>query len=132
MVGRRVWMAIAALAVACGSGSGGGRPNGRPGAAGGAAGGGAGGASGGGVLGEIGPLGQTRWTPLLDDSLSHFYRWLPSRGRDDDPEGIFAMDGGTLHVLGIPATDDEQDFGYVATLADLGNYRARVEQKWGT
>ena len=42
------------------------------------------------------------------------------------------MDGGTLHVLGIPATDEEQDFGYVATLADIGNYRARVEQKWGT
>jgi len=121
-------MAIASLAVACGTGSGGGRPNGRPGTPD----GGSAGTSDGGLLGEIGPLGQTRWTPLLDDSLSNFYRWLPSKGRDDDPKGIFAMDGGMLHVLGIPATDEEQDFGYVATLADLGNYRARVEQKWGT
>jgi len=133
MVGWRVWTAIACLAVGCGSGSGADRPNGRPDAAtDGGSDGGSGGPSDGGVLGDIGPLGETSWTPLLDDSLSRFYRWMPSRGRDNDPEGIFAMDGGTLHVLGIPATDEEQDFGYVATLADLGNYRARVEQKWGT
>ncbi len=127
MVGWRVWMAIAGLAVACGGGSGGSRPNGRP-----DAGVDGGSSTDGGVLGGVGPLGQTSWTPLLDDSLSNFYRWMPSRGRDNDPKGIFAVDGGTLHVLGIPSTDEEQDFGYVATLADLGNYRARVEQKWGT
>ena len=42
------------------------------------------------------------------------------------------MDGGTLHVLGIEPTDQEQDFGYLATWADLGNYRVRVEHRWGT
>jgi len=133
MVGWRVWTAIACLAVGCGSGSGADRPNGRPDAAtDGGSDGGSGGPSDGGVLGEIGPLGETSWTPLLDDSLSRFYRWMPSRGRDNDPEGIFAMDGGTLHVLGIPATDEEQDFGYVATWDEFHDYRLRLEQKWGT
>ena len=126
-------MAAACLAVACGRGSGGDRPNGRLDAgldAGESSDGGT--ATDGGILGEIGPLGETIWTPLFDDSLSRFYRWLPSKGRDNDPQGIFVMDGGTLHVLGIPATDQEVDYGYLATLEDIGNYRTRVQQRWGT
>ena len=129
-------MGVACLAAACGRGTGADRPDGRPDSGSAAdAGNDAGADSGqgdGGILGSIGPLGETSWTPLFDDSLSRFYRWMPSRGRDSDPRGIFAMDGGTLHVLGIPPTDQEQDFGYLATLADIGNYRARVEQRWGT
>src|SRR5262245_4110 len=124
----RVWLGLAWLAVACGGGKGADRPDGRqdsgtvslP--------------DGGeeGTQGGIGPLGETEWRPLLDDSLSHFYRWMPSKGRDNDPQGVFVADGGVLHVLGLPATVQEQDFGYLATRADLGDYRARVEQKWGT
>ncbi|MGZ6097305.1 MAG: hypothetical protein ACXWLL_02850, partial [Myxococcaceae bacterium] len=64
-----------------------------------------------GVLGRIGPLGETSWKPLLDSSLSHFYKWMPSRGRDSDPQGVFRMEDDTLHVLGIAPTDQEQDFG---------------------
>jgi hypothetical protein len=70
--------------------------------------------------------------PLLDPTLSRFYRWMPSKGRDNDPQGVFRMEGDTLHILGIPATDQEQDFGYLATRAEVGDYRARVRQKWGT
>jgi len=124
----RVWLAVACLAAACGRGAGGDRPNGRPDAGDGSD----AGPGDAGLLGGIGPLGETSWTPLLDDTLSRFYRWMPSKGRDNDPQGVFAMDGGTLHVLGIPPTDQEQDFGYLATLEDIGNYRARVGQKWGT
>src|SRR6516165_5759404 len=118
----QVWLGVAWLAVAC-SDRGADRPDGRrdsgterslP--------------DGGSLLGGIGPLGETSWTPLLDDSLSLFYRWMPSKGRDKDPQGVFAMDGGELHVLGIPATDQQQDYGYLATLADIGDYRARAEQ----
>ncbi|HZX42796.1 MAG TPA: DUF1080 domain-containing protein, partial [Myxococcaceae bacterium] len=57
---------------------------------------------------------------------------MPSQGLNSDPQGVFRMEGDTLHVLGIPPTDRDQDFGYLATWADLGNFRARVEQKWGT
>jgi hypothetical protein len=78
-------------------------------------------------------LNETAWTPLLDDSLSRWYRWLSSKGRDQDPKGIFKMEaGGVLHVLGLTPTAGGEDFGYLATRDEFGNYRLRVEQKWGT
>ena len=77
-------------------------------------------------------LGETTWTPLLDASLSRFYRWLPSHGRNSDPEGIFKMEGNVLHILGIPETGKPKDFGYVATLDEVRDYRLRLDQKWGT
>src|SRR5574338_1695069 len=98
MRGWRVWMGVACLATACGRGTGADRPDGRPDSGTASDGGGTGQADGG-ILGGIGPLGATEWAPLLDDSLSRFYRWMPSRGRDNDPRGVCAMDGGTLHVL---------------------------------
>src|SRR5512132_2266620 len=78
-------------------------------------------------------LNETEWTPLLDDSLSRWYRWLSSKGRDNDPHGVFKIeDGGVLHVLGITPTSGGEDYGYLATRDDFGNYRLRLEQKWGT
>src|SRR5215470_10622124 len=129
MDGWRVWLGVAFLAAACGRGAGAGadRPNGRV-----DAGTASDGGVDGGILGSIGPLGETSWTPLFDETLSRFYRWMPSKGRDNDPQGIFAIDGGVVHILGIPATDQQVDYGYLATLDDLGDYRARVQQKWGT
>jgi hypothetical protein len=129
MVGWRVWLAVGCLVAACG-GAGAGRPNGRLDA--GEADGGVGAGIDAGVIVPLGSLGETSWAPLFDDTLSRFYRWLPSKGRDNDPQGIFAIDGGTLHILGIPATDQSVDFGYLATLEDFGDYRVRVQQRWGT
>ncbi len=126
----RVWLAVAFLAAACGKGVSADRPDGRQ--DGGTLADGGPSDGGEGDLGSIGPLGETTWKPLLDASLSHFYRWMPSRGRNDDPEGVFRMEGDTLHVLGLPPTDEPKDFGYLATWADFNNYRARVQQKWGT
>ena len=77
-------------------------------------------------------LGDTRWTPLFDASLSRFYRWQPSRGRNWDPEGVFRMEGQVLHILGLPATGQAKDFGYLATWEDHHDYRLRLEQRWGT
>src|SRR5678816_1245239 len=136
-----VWLSVAWLAAACGKSVSADRPDGRQDAGTGSDGGSppdggppdGGPPDGGGEgVGSVGPLGETTWTPLLDASLSRFYSWMPSKGRDDDPEGVFRMEGDTLHVLGLPESDEAKDFGYLATSADLGNYRARVEQKWGT
>ena len=92
----RVWLAVACLAAACGKGVGADRPDGRQDGGTLADGGPSdGGPSDGGEddLGSIGPLGETTWRPLLDASLSHFYRWMPSSGRNNDPEGVFRMEG---------------------------------------
>ena len=135
MRGFRLWLGVACWMAACGGGRGADRPDGRT-DAGNAPDGGTGPGDGGtidaGVLGSVGPLGETSWTPLLDGSLSRFYRWMPSKGRDNDPQGVFRMEGDTLHVLGVAATDAGQDFGYLATREDVGDLRARVQQKWGT
>ncbi len=77
-------------------------------------------------------LGETTWYPLLDASLSRFYRWLPSRGRNNDPERVFKMEGDVLHILGLPETGKAKDFGYLATWDEFHDYRLRLEQKWGT
>jgi len=77
-------------------------------------------------------LGETGWTQMLDGSLSWFYRWLPSKGRNSDPEGVFRMEGDLLHILGLPPSDKEKDFGYLATWEEFHDYRLRVEQRWGT
>ena len=77
-------------------------------------------------------LGETTWFPLLDASLSRFYRWLPSRGRNNDPERVFKMEGDVLHILGLPETGKAKDFGYLATWDEFHDYRLRLEQKWGT
>jgi hypothetical protein len=77
-------------------------------------------------------LGETTWKSLLDPSLSRFYRWLPSSGRNRDPESVFRMEGDVLHILGLPATGKPKDFGYLATWDELHDYRLRLEHKWGT
>jgi hypothetical protein len=78
-------------------------------------------------------LPLTAWRELADTSWSEWYRFLPSRGRDDDPSGVFTIeDDGTLHVLGIEPPQGDQEFGYMATRDEHANYRFRVEQRWGT
>src|SRR6476659_7119322 len=50
---------------------------------------------------ELDPeLEHTDWQPLFDAELSHWYTFLPSHGRDSDPDGVFEMEDGVLHVLG--------------------------------
>ena len=75
---------------------------------------------------------ETAWQPLLDAELSKWYRYLPSRGRDDDPQGVFKLEDGVLHVLGIEPPAGDQEFGYVSTRDDYADYQLRLEQRWGT
>ncbi|HEY1416660.1 MAG TPA: hypothetical protein VGF41_02110, partial [Myxococcaceae bacterium] len=93
-------MGVACLAAACGRGTGADRPDGRP-DSGNPSDAGTAAPDGGSLLGSIGPLGETTWTPLLDASLSNFYRYLPSQAYNADTRGVFQMDGGTLHVNGL-------------------------------
>ena len=78
-------------------------------------------------------LEQTQWRPLFDATLSEWYKFLPSLGRDNDPAGVFRMEGSdVLHVLGNPPPAGDQEFGYVATRSEYGTYRFQVDQRWGT
>lgn len=77
-------------------------------------------------------LPLTQWQSLFDATLSEWYTYLPSHGRNSDPDGVFRIEDGVLHVLGNTPPAGEQEFGYVATRSEYNNYRFRLQQRWGT
>jgi type 1 glutamine amidotransferase len=77
--------------------------------------------------------GESGWIPLFNGkNLEGWYTWLPSTGRDNDPKGVFKVEDGVLHVLDLPATGPEQEFGYIATHNEYSNYRLRFQYRWGS
>jgi len=57
-------------------------------------------------------------------NLDGFYTFLPSKGKNSDPEGIFTVHDGMIHILG-------KEFGYICTEKEYENYHLTVEFKWG-
>ena len=56
--------------------------------------------------------------------LSSFDAFLKSTGLNSDPNGVFRVENGVIHVSG-------QEFGYIITKQEFSNYYLRVEFKWG-
>ena len=47
---------------------------------------------------------EAGWIPLFNGkNLDGWYTWLPSTGRDNDPNGVFKVEDGVLHILDLPA-----------------------------
>jgi hypothetical protein len=57
-------------------------------------------------------------------SLDGWYTFLRTKGTNSDPDGIFKVEDGVLHVLG-------QEFGYVSTNGEYDDFHLTVEFKWG-
>src|SRR5688572_8738393 len=53
-----------------------------------------------------------------------WYTYLRDHGRDNDPNGTFAVRDGVLRISG-------QDFGGLATRDEYANYTVEVEYAWG-
>ena len=63
---------------------------------------------------------------LLEGStLTHFDTFIRGRGLNTDPEHIFTVTNGVLHVSG-------QEMGYVVTKQSYSRFYLRAEFKWGT
>lgn len=72
------------------------------------------------------------WVTLFNgENLDGWYTWLPSTGKNQDPKGIFKVYNGMLHILDIPVSNQDQEFGYLATDQEYTNYILRLEYKWG-
>lgn len=56
--------------------------------------------------------------------LQGWYPFLEKRKAGEDPEKIFRMEDGVLHIKG-------SEFGYLATEESFSNYHLRAEFKWG-
>jgi hypothetical protein len=72
---------------------------------------------------EIPPHGKA--IVLFDGkSLSNFDSFFDSKGLNNDPERVFRLDHGLIHISGA-------EFGYLITKRAYANYYLRAEFKWG-
>ncbi len=72
------------------------------------------------------------WTPIFNGKdLEGWYTFLPSTGKNNDPKGVFKVHDNMIHILDIPVTDEDEEFGYIATEKEYSNYHIRFEYKWG-
>jgi len=63
--------------------------------------------------------------PLFNGkNLDGWYTFLNTKGRNNDPEKIFLVENGLLHISG-------KEFGYIATDKTYKNFLLVVEFKWG-
>ncbi len=73
------------------------------------------------------------WTPLLKgDHLDGWYTFTTEHGKNNDPEGIFALKDGQLHIYPLAEEGSHVPFGYIATEKEYADYRLRLQYKWGT
>jgi hypothetical protein len=57
-------------------------------------------------------------------NLENFDTFLKSRGLNHDPDQVFRVEKGVIHVSG-------KEFGYIITKQEFANYYLRAEFKWG-
>ncbi|MEO6316039.1 MAG: DUF1080 domain-containing protein [Chitinophagaceae bacterium] len=65
-------------------------------------------------------------TPLFNGKdLSGWHSFLTSKGINNDPDKIFSVEDGILHISG-------KEFGYICTDKEYNNFHLVVECRWGT
>ena len=73
------------------------------------------------------------WRPLFDGrDFSGWYTFLKGLGKNSDPDRIFQVDDGMIHIYKDAADGSRQLFGYLCTSDEYGDCRVRLEYKWGT
>src|SRR5690625_2885634 len=62
--------------------------------------------------------------PLFNGrDLEGWYTFLEDRGRDNDPNGVFSVKDGMIHITG-------EEWGGILTEGEYKNYKLIVEYKW--
>ena len=70
------------------------------------------------------------WTPLFNGkNFDSWYTYLASRGKNLDPNGVFKIENGAIHILDV--APDKMEDGYLATAQEFSNVRIHAEYKWG-
>ena len=68
---------------------------------------------------------QSGMKPLFNGKdLKGWYSFLKSKGKNNDPEKVFAVENGLLHISG-------KEFGYICTEKVYKNFHLAAEFKWG-
>jgi len=68
---------------------------------------------------------ETKPKPLFNGKdLNGWYRFLKTKGKNNDPENVFSVEHGLLHITG-------KEFGYICTENVYKDFHLSVEFKWG-
>jgi hypothetical protein len=72
------------------------------------------------------------WKPLFNGKdLSGFYVHLQGKERGEDPDKIFQVHDGMIHVYKDNPVGTAMPFGGIVTEKDYSHYRLRLQYKWG-
>ena len=73
------------------------------------------------------------WTPLFNGrNFDGWYTWLESSGKNSDPQKIFSIRGGAVHVYAHAPDGTKQPQGYFSTVTEYSNYRLKFQYRWGS
>jgi hypothetical protein len=74
------------------------------------------------------------WIPLFNGkNLDGWYSFLMPGGKNNDPKGIFKVENGMIHILGVSeAVQRGSPDGYLSTNREYSDVRIHLEYKWGT
>ena len=77
------------------------------------------------ILASVTADAQQSMKPLFNGKdLNGWYSFLKTKGKNNDPEKIFAVEDGLLHISG-------KEFGYICTEKVYKNFHLVAEFKWG-
>jgi len=79
------------------------------------------------------PAGHGGFQPLFNGrDLSGWYTYLKGVGKNTDPQKVFQVHDGMIHIYKDAADGSEMPFGYLCSEKEFGDCRIRFEYKWGT
>ena len=74
---------------------------------------------------EMGAGKNAQWQNLFaKDNFSGWYSFLQYKGKNNDPDKVFNIKDGLLHITG-------QEFGYLCTEKSFENFHLVLDFKWG-
>ena len=82
-------------------------------------------------LTHAGPKGEG-WIDLFNGkNFSGWYKYLSGKPRNHDPNEIFTIENGALHIYKRTKDQGPAPLGYIATEIDYSHYHLRFQYKWG-
>ena len=76
--------------------------------------------------------GGDAWQPLFNGrDISGWYTNLKGLGKDKDPDRIFQVHDGMIHIYKDAVQGSPMPFGYICTAKECGDCRIRFQYKWG-
>lgn len=73
------------------------------------------------------------WERIFNgENLDGWYTYLNDQGKNKDPNHIFQVYGGLIHVYKNNKHGQNASFGYISTKSEYSNYHLRFQYKWGT